>query len=509
MALATPILQSISAFDSTISQVVRFQVTSGDQVVKNRLTIRNNETNVIVYQETVEAFEFSHTIPANTLTNGTYYNCYVNTFNANNVMSADSNIIQFYCLSAPTLEFTNIHDGQILDDASYNFVFRYDQAQGELLNELYLYLYDDHNNLLQTSDLITSQFTPPLTLNYTFTGLEDSKIYHIKAKATTLNGSIVETDIIAFNVEYDYEGGFFKIELFNNCQGGYVEVHGHLIVISGVDESVTYRNSEATLQNGASIEWNEGFEINSDQFIKEKWWSPVLRGQTNVMSSADGRSRIEIEYKRGFPQGATEPKDFIEVRGYYDDVQYFLKRSNYLPIQNNNSRLVSWVKINGDVLDIRLAVLPTDGSNLEWNEDSDVYWDYLSRLQWNSSALSPSSGTASNIIWNGASNVVYNRITDLYFNDDQSTEPQIPNDDFYNSVESFKITDIKLTNSVVDHFNITRNVDKAYSLVIPEWEQGTVMNAYMNGNSNAGNIDYSLSVINHIKIKRREVGKLE
>lgn len=105
MALATPILQSISAFDSTISQVVRFQVTSGDQVVKNRLTIRLNSTNEIVYQNTVETFELENEIPANILTNGGYYNCYINTYNINDDISANSNTVAFYCFKLSNTNF--------------------------------------------------------------------------------------------------------------------------------------------------------------------------------------------------------------------------------------------------------------------------------------------------------------------------------------------------------------------------------------------------------------------
>jgi hypothetical protein len=193
MALATPILQSIPAFDSATAQVVQFQVTSGDQVVKNRLTIRLNSTNEVVYQDTIETFEFTHTIPANTLVNGEYYNCYINTYNVNDLISADSNVVQFYCLSTPTLSFTNIVAGETISSGSYNFVVNYSQTQGELLNELFLYLYDTNNNLIQTSDLITSQFTPPLILNYTFAGLEDGQTYYVQAKASTLYNMIVET----------------------------------------------------------------------------------------------------------------------------------------------------------------------------------------------------------------------------------------------------------------------------------------------------------------------------
>ena len=39
MALMTPMLTTIESFDATKGQTVTFVVTSGDQVVKNRITV--------------------------------------------------------------------------------------------------------------------------------------------------------------------------------------------------------------------------------------------------------------------------------------------------------------------------------------------------------------------------------------------------------------------------------------------------------------------------------------
>ena len=77
-----PILYSIDAFDATQSATFTFYSTGGNQVVKNQLIIRNNTTNQIVYQQFVDSFKFEHTVPPNTLTNGTYYNASVITYDA-------------------------------------------------------------------------------------------------------------------------------------------------------------------------------------------------------------------------------------------------------------------------------------------------------------------------------------------------------------------------------------------------------------------------------------------
>ena len=113
MALMTPMLTTIESFDATKGQKVSFVVTSGDQVVKNRITVRNNSTNEIVYQNTIETFELENEIPANVLSNGGYYNCYINTYNINDDISANSkiqialNLSGLKCIN----EFTNSAGG--------------------------------------------------------------------------------------------------------------------------------------------------------------------------------------------------------------------------------------------------------------------------------------------------------------------------------------------------------------------------------------------------------------
>ena len=49
MALIRPILYSTSAFDATASKIFNFNVSGGDQVVKNRLVISKQSDNTIEY----------------------------------------------------------------------------------------------------------------------------------------------------------------------------------------------------------------------------------------------------------------------------------------------------------------------------------------------------------------------------------------------------------------------------------------------------------------------------
>lgn len=69
------------------------------------------------------------------------------------------------------------------------------------------------------------------------------------------------------------------------------------------------------------------------------------------------------------------------------------------------------------------------------------------------------------------------------------------------------ITNVKLTNAIFDHFNITRNTNTTVSTTIPtQWDYDTVMDADFAGNIEAGNVDFLADQISAIKIKRRVQG---
>ncbi|MEG1152276.1 MAG: hypothetical protein RSD67_05335 [Oscillospiraceae bacterium] len=76
------------------------------------------------------------------------------------------------------------------------------------------------------------------------------------------------------------------------------------------------------------------------------------------------------------------------------------------------------------------------------------------------------------------------------------------------SVEN--ITKTKLENGIFDDFYVTSDVTSPYSTTIPTmWDFMTIMQANFNGNINAGNVDFILSQLSGIKVKRRVKGTFE
>jgi len=76
------------------------------------------------------------------------------------------------------------------------------------------------------------------------------------------------------------------------------------------------------------------------------------------------------------------------------------------------------------------------------------------------------------------------------------------------SVKNIQVLTLK--NGIYDELYITRDISYSYTTVIPDtWDFDTIMHAHFNGNLHAGNVDYSINEVSHIRIKRREVGTFE
>lgn len=70
------------------------------------------------------------------------------------------------------------------------------------------------------------------------------------------------------------------------------------------------------------------------------------------------------------------------------------------------------------------------------------------------------------------------------------------------------ISNIRLSNAIFNHFNVTSNTSTPLSTTIPtNWDYDTILNADFSGNLDAGNVDFLIEQISAIKIKRRVQGE--
>ena len=187
MALTTPILYSVSAFDAQNSFIFQFASIGGSQVVANTLTIKNNATLATVYSATQNTYKFIHTLPANTLTNGTYYQATLTTKDAQGNESSPSAPIQFYCYSQPMFEISNMPSGNVITNSSFAFTVTYNQVQGEILNAYVFNLYSASGALISTSNtMYNTDASLPLNVSYLFSGFEDKASYSIEVAGVSI-----------------------------------------------------------------------------------------------------------------------------------------------------------------------------------------------------------------------------------------------------------------------------------------------------------------------------------
>lgn len=269
MALTTPILYNVPAFDATKEQVFTFTSISGSQVVANTLTIKDNATLTTVYSQTQTTYRFEHTLPANTLTNGTYYQATLTTKDAQGNESSPSNSIQFYCYSEPTFVISNMPTGNVVTNSSFAFNVTYNQIQGEILNAYVFNLYSASGVLISTSGtMYNTDSTLPLTLSYLFSGFEDKASYSVEVTGITTNGTQITTGRIGFTTSYTTPDTFSYLFLANNCKGGYITIESNIINIDGEtnpDPATYIYNKEIDVRaDGNYVQWVKGYEINGN-----------------------------------------------------------------------------------------------------------------------------------------------------------------------------------------------------------------------------------------------------
>lgn len=352
MALTTPILYSIPAFDATQEQVFTFTSVSGAQAVANTLTIKDNATLTTVYSQTQTTFKFEHTLPANTLTNGTYYQATLTTKDAQGNQSTASAPIQFRCYTQPTFEISNMPSGNILTNSSFAFNVTYNQIQGELLNSYVFNLYSASGALISSSGaLYNTSATLPTTLSYLFSGFTDKTSYSIEVTGITVEGTEISTGRIEFATDYSSPDVFSFLFLNNNCKGGYITIRSNVAGIDGTSstEPVYIDNKEVDLrQSGTYVEWSSNYEF-SDNWTT-RIWGRDFTPNTEIFrfSTVDG-SVINITY-------CTDTNNcWFEMRAVPGGEYYgYTIESVYIALPESTDQLFCWIRRVGNWYDLKI-----------------------------------------------------------------------------------------------------------------------------------------------------------
>lgn len=303
--LTQPIINPISAFDSTRVHTISFVVIGGAQVIGNRLVISDNQTGREIYNKIQSTMKLEHSIPANTLTNGGYYNAVVYTIDSANNESEASTAIPFYCYSQPSLTIDNIPATETIENGTYKFTGNYLQQENELLNSYQYTLYDSNRDILSQSPLIYYNTDP--TLSYTFVGMSNDTSYYVELSGETINGTKITSGLRYFTVRYIQPASFAICDLVNNCENGYIQISSNIVAIDGKsnpDPPIYIDDKEVDLRDPDSwVEWNSGFRI-QDDFTMRVWGRDFNDYQniitlTNDINTTSTPNRIELKWMVG------------------------------------------------------------------------------------------------------------------------------------------------------------------------------------------------------------------
>lgn len=473
MAMLTPTTLNVNAFDSSSSNIFRFTVNGGNQVVKNTIRIKDNETDEIIYTNTVETYQFQQEVPPNTLTNGKQYNVSFKTYSTTNEESEYSNETPFWCYTTPTIEL-NINNNDIIRNSQFTFIAKYNQQEGELLDYGIFSIYNASRVLISTSNNLTNISTPPLELSYMYQGFEDNSVYYISFRAISINGTITQTDLIPFNIKYYAPSLFSTLELTPHCNDGYIGIKSNIISIIGEPNHIPYYGEENTaielincnfVINGygnKNVVWRKGFTVPTD-FVMKCWFTPCEDTTFMILGDND----IKIDFVRALD---------------YDYVNIITKNggvitSNGIDKINTRTKCFLWIKVVNGVWEVKLDALDRSETVFRYNDDD---------------------------------NYSYNTLLDkAYVGEDGATKDDfvVPEQNLVKLDNTFKR--VLISNGIFRRLYFSSNTEMEYSTEEKsEWDYNTIFNCDFNGGLNGGNIEEKLKTIQGLRIKRRDENTL-
>lgn len=350
MALTKPQLyiESSYAFDATYEREFKYLWSSGsNQSVANTLIIRDNETNVIVYNTKQETLLLKHVLPANTLQNGKTYNVCIQVFDRDNNASELSDTLIFKCYTTPTISL-NIINEQVIRSSSYLFTVSYSQSEGEELQYYSLELYDGNKQRLYNTGVRYN-----IEAGITLTDFIDNTSYYIKAYGQTINHMEIETNLILFHVEYITPELYSYMTVENRELYGDIQFTSFLVSIegSGVNGDPTFDDSGCVdTINGVSVKFDNNFSISNG--IISLVGKGFILNQPFLIMRNNNYHTMTFTWKYGtYKQENDVEKWYVELK-CVDNKVITYHMSNLIIPPSNDQLLDIQIKIVNNYIDV-------------------------------------------------------------------------------------------------------------------------------------------------------------
>ena len=329
-------------FDATQEELIRFTYT-GNQVVKNRLVIRDNNSGAIVYNQQVESMRLEHVLPANSLVNGTVYNARVTVTyrNANGTFAEDdpSDMVIINCYALPTVTLDNLVEGGSIGNSSFALQFTYKQTQSNLLNRYIVRLFNSSNQEIWNSGYV---FPAPTTATYQFTetirNLENNFHYYVLCEVEAVIGLRGQTPRIGFDVSYIRPRSYSTMYVENMPEEYGINVRSNIKVIDG-----SYTGTEPTYIDGTKVDLSNGEtiiqytdmgSITTDAQIMLEVSHKDEIGKDIMWLDKNSGEHIRLRMLSGVLYGETVEKMYAVLYQYHGNIGY-LTYSNRKPMPSN------------------------------------------------------------------------------------------------------------------------------------------------------------------------------
>lgn len=272
--MAKPYIQKITPFDADKDYEISLSWT-GSRAHANRIIIYDNDTNNILFDDTVSSFALKHTIPAYTLTNGKKYVIQAQTYDVENLPSPLSDKVLFFTFETPAFYFNNLPENHRITNASFSASLTYHSPDWEDISTYVFSLYDSTKKLLLSSSPLTDSFD----ISYTYRGLENNTVYYIRCTGVTVNGMELDTGYQEISVKYENPNAYSRIYSTAIPSQGCVQVATNLIIIQyNGTEAFEYPDGMIDLRD-KTLYYDEGFLIEND-------FTLLIRG-THLWQNAD------------------------------------------------------------------------------------------------------------------------------------------------------------------------------------------------------------------------------
>jgi hypothetical protein len=437
VVIIQPTLFNVPAFDATADFTFRFSYT-GNQPIKNRLIIKDNVTEAVVYDQITTTMQMQHVLSADSITNrAALYNAQVQTFdsvttwltetpsvntstyvitstghgllNGNFVeFSAgtgalptgisssvyyfvinkttdtfqisttssgsaveitstgtagwkigkktpsdfSSPVILFHCYATPTWAFSNVTNGQIINNSSISPVVTYSQTQSEPLNNYQILLYDSLHGSLTDSG---TKYYISGDITHTFAGLSDNQQYYIRATGETLNHMLLDTGYVGFSVDYIQPVMYAILQLENIKQGGYVKVSNNIKVISGVSnpDPAEFSDGKVLLtDSGSYVIFDEAFSIQSDCTVQID--GNDFNDNSLIVEFGSNSGTVQLHYLTGTFTGIEGEKVYCKLRALSHGLVY-TTISNLIDPPTTGDAMNIWIRRESNMFDVILT----------------------------------------------------------------------------------------------------------------------------------------------------------